>query len=276
MRRTVAAAPAFTLIELLVVITIISLLIAILLPALQSARGAARQTQCLNNVRQQAAALNIYCVDSNGDIPPHHVASGAFPAFALMVNQNLLGKQDITVIYAGTPYAASAAVPLRCPDGLGYIDPYDHSTVQTDLLQFNNAVSGVGWVQCGADPRQIVANPAGQRVLTEYVLNGVGRGWRGVYTWEQVISQPVLFPNDYDPPTRHRIDDATKPSHTFVSSDGSYADFGVGLAIWRHLSTSANFSYLDGHAENIKPIDTRGWVGSAPIKMADPRMTLKQ
>src|SRR5215217_8197697 len=64
----------FTLIELLVVLTIIAILAALLVPAVQSAREAARRAQCMNNLKQIALATHNY-LGQIGSFPPGYIST---------------------------------------------------------------------------------------------------------------------------------------------------------------------------------------------------------
>jgi prepilin-type N-terminal cleavage/methylation domain-containing protein len=81
---TGSAPRAFTLVELLVVIAIIGILIALLLPAIQAARAAARRNSCLNQIRQLGLACNVFN-DANKAFPPGAVGRGRHAIFTYLL-----------------------------------------------------------------------------------------------------------------------------------------------------------------------------------------------
>ena len=138
--RTKTCRRGFTLVELLVVIAIIGVLVALLLPAVQAAREAARRSQCQNNLKQISLAMLNY-EQAFGELPAGRLGCD-FP------NQPAVGAQT----YCDSEPLQSAA------SGFVFVLPHLEQQALYDLLDVN----GVGiWLHQGNwDTSWFTTNPA--------------------------------------------------------------------------------------------------------------------
>jgi prepilin-type N-terminal cleavage/methylation domain-containing protein len=189
----------FTLVELLVVIAIIGILVALLLPAIQAAREAARRSQCLNNLKQQGIAVHNY-IDARKKLPParicdHHV-TWLFLILPYLENVQLGSMWDSSQgDFYDAPFEVRTAVVQEylCPSA-------DHAS----LTIVKPMTSLSSHVHSGGD------EGAGQ-------FRGSIADYMGIMASSCALSRKVIFPNETTP----RQGNLSSTTELAVMADGS-------------------------------------------------------
>ncbi|OHB45963.1 MAG: hypothetical protein A2Y13_05425 [Planctomycetes bacterium GWC2_45_44] len=235
---------AFTLVELLVVISIIALLLAILMPSLQTARAQAQKVVCRSNMRQIGIALQAYIAEYNRFPNDVYRGDSKSPFYALDIVEGGVVPQLIKALRpyyysgAGRKFYKEDGTPIPAPDGIMDVEkcPADKAKYKSYSMATSADRIHLGF----SYPQK------GDWVPTAYPQGPMENNWKPVYYSGRGVAPadvPIFFDSDF---WYMNIDPVYSPNNP----DRHYGPLCYGgewFNFKRHRK-EVNMYFLDGHA----------------------------
>jgi prepilin-type N-terminal cleavage/methylation domain-containing protein/prepilin-type processing-associated H-X9-DG protein len=187
MRTATNRHAGFTLVELLVVIAIIGILVALLLPAVQAAREAARRIQCTNQFKQLGLAIMNY-ESSQKELPLAYSPNYVPTTGRVTVDGLVCGRDSV-----GDCSSSSATGPIICPNRkrqhniISFILPYFEQQAIYDQIDFGKHwLDSTGYAQ-GTGNLKACTTPIGELICP----SAPGAGERAGF--QAVVGSPTVF-----------------------------------------------------------------------------------